>query len=304
MLGTHTDITEGKQSELARKALQDQLDQSQKMETVGVLAGGVAHDFNNLLQIMAGSMEMISRDNSGDHKKDRHLATLDKCIQRASQLVRQMLTFSRKASQEIRRVDLNKEIMDAYSLFERTIPKMISVELCLDDALWPINADPLQVEQVLLNLAANAADAMPHGGKLTLQTSNLDPDPQFIENHPGLDQGQYVHLNVSDTGCGMPEETLKHIFEPFFTTKETGKGTGLGLATVYGIIKSHGGHIFTTSEPGHGTSFSIFWPAVDGAHERHEMAPGKVKSTAREGAESILIVDEPGRSGIPPDWGG
>ncbi|WP_052812693.1 PAS domain-containing sensor histidine kinase [Desulfonatronum thioautotrophicum] len=291
MLGTYTDITEGKQSEAARKALQEQLDQTQKMETVGVLAGGVAHDFNNLLHIMAGSIDMLSRGVPIDNQANRHLAILDRCIQRASQLVRQLLTFSRKAKREMRLLDLNAAINEVRSLFERTLPKMITIEMCLEEELWPINADPLQVEQVLLNLAANAADAMPQGGNFALKTSNAHLDAECSELHRGIDPGRYVLLSVSDTGCGMAKETLLHIFEPFFTTKDMGKGTGLGLATVYGIVKGHGGHIFASSEPGKGSTFSIFWPTADPREQHCDMVlPSEVH--AHGGTEYILIVDD------------
>lgn len=293
MLGTNTDITEGKQSEETRKKLQDQLNQSQKMETLGVLAGGVAHDFNNLLQIMAGSIEMLSIERPGAHDEARHLATLDKCIQRASQLIRQLLTFSRKAKQEKRLLDLNQVIREVFSMFERTIPKMISIELRLDHALWQINADPLQVEQVLLNLGSNAADAMPDGGDMVLSTSNINLSDESTDQHIGVERGRYVLLSVSDTGHGMTKETLEHIFEPFFTTKETGKGTGLGLATVYGIVKGHGGHIFPCSEPDKGTTFNIFWPAAEMARRGPEAVSGLEKKLPGHAATILVVDDEP-----------
>ncbi len=251
------------QSRKARKKLQAQLLQSQKMESVGMLAGGIAHDFNNLLHAMGGNLELLDRKIPEDHPGKKRISTIQKAINRAAQLVRQMLLFSRKAEAQRQDMNLNHQVKEAAEMLERSISKMISIELDLDKDARFINADPIQVEQVLLNLGTNAADAMPDGGRLIIETSNVDVDEALVKEHTGLKKGGYVLLKVSDTGCGMDEETLDKVFDPFFTTKEVGRGTGLGLASVYGIIKAHEGYISCRSRPGKGTTFKIYWPGLN-----------------------------------------
>ena len=260
---TFEDITELKRSEEEQEKLQAQLLQAQKMESVGVLAGGIAHDFNNLLHAMGGNLELLDRKIPEDHPGKKRIPTIQKSINRAAQLVRQMLQFSRKAEAKTQDMDLNQEIQHAAEMLERTIPKMISIELDLDKDVWTIHADPVQVEQVLLNLGGNAADAMPDGGRLIIETSNVEVDEDLANEHTGLKKGEYVLLMVSDTGCGMDEDTVDKVFDPFFTTKEVGKGTGLGLASAYGIVQTHEGYISCQSQPGKGTAFKIYWPAVN-----------------------------------------
>jgi PAS domain S-box-containing protein len=257
------DISAHKRAEQERDKLQAQLLQARKMESVGVLAGGIAHDFNNLLHVMGGNLELLDMKLAEDHPGKKRIPTIQKSMGRAAQLVRQMLQFSRKAEAKRQDMDLNQEIQHAAEMLERTIPKMVSIELDLDKEARFINADPIQVEQVLLNLATNAADAMPDGGRLIIETSNVDVDEALANEHTGLKKGEYVLMSVSDTGCGMDEETLDKVFDPFFTTKEVGKGTGLGLASVYGIVKAHEGYITCQSQPGKGTTFKIYWPAVN-----------------------------------------
>jgi PAS domain S-box-containing protein len=253
------DITEQKQAEQERLKLQAELFQARKMESVGTLAGGIAHDFNNLLHVMGGNLELLDKKLSKDHPGKKRVGTIQKSMDRAAQLVRQMLLFSRKAETSRQDLDLNQEIDHGVKLLERTIPRMVKIEFLPDKDLWQVKADPIQVEQVLLNLGTNAADAMPDGGSLVIKTANTDVDPDAGND---LAPGRYVLMTVTDTGTGMDQDTLEHVFDPFYTTKEVGKGTGLGLASVYGIVKGHGGHITCESEPGQGTKFMIYWPVA------------------------------------------
>ena len=275
----------------AEKTLRAQLLQAQKMEAIGTLAGGVAHDFNNLLQAVQGYAELLLAGKRREEPGYRELHQIVHAAKRGGELTRQLLTFSRKLESTLRPVDLNREIQEVYKLLTRTIPKMIEIELRLADDLRTIYADPVQVEQVIMNLAINAKDAMPEGGKLSIETRNVRLDWRHSRNHPGVEPGLYSLLVVTDTGHGMDQETLEHVFEPFFTTKGVGRGTGLGLATVYGIVKSHGGHIACTSEFGAGARFDVYLPVAD---EEEEKVP-EVRDTevpAGWGSETILLVDD------------
>ncbi len=289
--GMIIDITERIQAEQEREKLQLQLLQAQKMESVGILAGGVAHDFNNLLQAMSGNIELLMTGKPPDHLDLARLKTVSRTIERAGQLIRQLLLFSRKAETRKQAVNINLEAAEVVKILERTIPRMIEIELELEDQVWLLQADPVQVEQVLLNLAGNAADAMPEGGHLTISTKNFSPDKEFARQHLENNCGPYVMMMVKDTGCGMNRETLNHIFEPFFSTKEVGRGTGLGLASVYGIVKSHGGYITCDSNPGRGTCFNVYWPVLQQS-DRAAVVPEKSASTRMTGTESILIVED------------
>ena len=272
------------------KRLEANLHQSQKMEAVGTLAGGIAHDFNNLLQAITGYTQIMLLDR---HSKDPEYPTLQaiqRSSERAAQLVRQLLLFSRKAETERRPVDLNHELEQAGRILERTIPKMVDIEMHFGSRLWKVMADPVQIEQILLNLGGNSADAMPEGGVLILETRNITLDTEFTGAHTGAEPGDYVLLVVADNGQGMDDETVAHIYEPFFTTKDIGRGTGLGLASVYGIVKSYNGHIDCQSEPGQGTIFKIYLPAI-GESERNketDRASGPIEG----GTETILLVDD------------
>ncbi|WP_051434508.1 cache domain-containing protein [Desulfonatronum lacustre] len=283
---------------LAQKAkIQAQLLQAQKMESVGILAGGVAHDFNNLLHVMRGNIELLIRSVSSDSQSAARMESVTKSLDRAARLVQQLLLFSRKAESGKEPVDLNQEVREAAQMLERTIPKMIALELRLNPAVRPISGDPVLMEQILLNLANNAVDAMPEGGRLIIETSNVELDSNFVVSHPGSSVGCHVLLTVTDTGCGMDEATLKQAFDPFFTTKEVGQGTGLGLASVYGIVKSHGGYIHCYSEPGQGTTFRIFLPAADpfeeGSGEPHQPeAKPKADMDGDNDVRTILVVDD------------
>lgn len=279
-----------RQAEEDRKKMESQLLQAQKMESVGLLAGGVAHDFNNLLQVMRGNIELALQSKHDDHPDARRLLSVIRSMDRAASLVQQLLLFSRKAESQKSIVDLNQEVKSLSQMLERTIPKMISLEKHLYPDVWPVFADPVQIEQALLNLVSNAMDAMPNGGKLFIETHNVELDQDFVNYNPGSTTGKHVLLTISDTGFGMDKKTMEHVFDPFFTTKEVNKGTGLGLASVYGIVKAHGGFIHCYSEPGAGTTFKIYLPAAtqvdkDGVDSRQE-------TPLQGGHENILVVDD------------
>lgn len=289
--GIMRDITDRKRVEEEKAKLEVQLMHANKMEAVGTLAGGVAHDFNNILQAINGYTQLLLINKSPDDRDYDKLVQLEKAGERASGLVQQLLTFSRKAGGERRPLSLNQEIVSVQKLLDQTIPKMIETRLNMADDLWRINADPLQMEQILLNLASNAADAMPGGGYLTIETKNIVLNETYCTEYVESVPGNYVLLTVSDTGSGMDPETRRYIFDPFYTTKPVGKGTGLGLASVYGIVKEHGGLINCYSEIGQGTIFKIYFPAVLTADD----SPGKKDdpSTVFQGeGEGILVIDD------------
>ncbi len=291
IIGVGRDITQRKQAEKEKEILEEQLAQAHKMEAVGTLAGGIAHDFNNILAVIMGYSELAldaARQNKATPEK---LEQIIKATDRAKGLVQQILAFSRKAETKMKPLNLNKEISNAVSIIRSTIPKMITVELNLEGDLQLIQGDSNQIEQVLLNLATNANDAMPDGGKLVIETGNAKLDQEYAIRHPGTSPGNYVKMTVSDTGQGMDKESLDHIFEPFYTTKDIGKGTGLGLASVYGIIKNHNGYITCHSEPGVGTSFIIYLPVLESDEKPREAQKAEIDLTL-EGAETILLVDD------------
>jgi len=289
ILNVTRDITERVRAEEEKESLMSQLLQAQKMEAIGTLAGGVAHDFNNLLQITSGYSEILLNDKSPDHPDYDKLHTINATAKRGADLVQRLMVFSRKGDTKPRSLNLNHEVTQLKKLLGRTIPKMIAIELSLDSWLPVINADPVQVEQILLNLAINAKDAMPEsGGKLTIETRNVTLDEDYCRTHLEAKQGQYVMISVSDTGHGMSQETMQHIFEPFFTTKAAGKGTGLGLAMVYGIMKHHEGFINCYSELGHGTTFRLYFPVVQMELEDLELE----SAVPLGGSETILLVDD------------
>jgi two-component system cell cycle sensor histidine kinase/response regulator CckA len=288
--GMVMDITERKRSEKEKDGMQAQLLHAQKLEAVGTLAGGVAHDFNNLLQAIQGFTELLLLRKEENESGYQELRKIAQAADRGARLTRQLLTFSRKVESKRRPIDLNHEVKQVSSLLERTIPKMIQIELELSERLGIVYADPVQVEQVLMNLAVNAKDAMPEGGKLIIGTENLTLNKEFCSSHIGAKPGDYVLLTVSDTGCGMSRETIEHIFEPFYTTKGPGSGTGLGLAIVYGIVKSHDGYINCCSEVGEGTTFRIYLPVTDQVAEAPES--GEAEVSLKGGTEIILLVDD------------
>jgi len=273
-----------------QRRLEAQLLQAQKMEAVGNLAGGIAHDFNNLLQAIHGYTEMLLFDKAEADEGYVELKEIERAAGRASELTRQLLTFSRKIESRLRPLNLNDVIKQMEKLLSRTLTKMINIELHLAGDLDAVNADPAQIEQILMNLALNARDAMPEGGRLVIETENVTLDEDYCETHLGANPGEYVLLSISDTGHGMDRQTLRHIFDPFYTTKETGEGTGLGLAMVYGLVKNHGGYITCYSEPGLGATFKIYLPAADRAEAAVETQSAPEKPIG--GRETILLVDD------------
>lgn len=273
-----------------RRVLEQQLRQAQKMEAVGRLAGGVAHDFNNLLMVIKGHTELLMNELPPAERPSRKIAQIDRAADRAASLTRQLLAFSRMQVLQPRVISLNGIIEDLGKLLPRLIGEDIELVLRPAAGLGTIRADASQMEQILMNLAVNSRDAMPNGGKLLIETSNADLDRTYNASHPIVKPGRYVLLAVTDTGTGMDAETQAHIFEPFFTTKEPGKGTGLGLATVYGVVKQSGGFIWVYSEVGKGTSFKIYLPRVDQPEDKSG-AP-LVISEAPRGTETVLLAED------------
>jgi PAS domain S-box-containing protein len=277
------DITE-------RRALEDQYRQSQKLEAVGQLAGGIAHDFNNLLTVVSGYSDLLAANANLDGRAQEAVREIRGAADRAITVTRQLLAFGRKQMLQSRPIDLNACISEINKLISRLIGEDIMLVTRLADGLAPVTADPGQLQQVVVNLAVNARDAMPRGGTLTITTGAVMVDPATAAHQPGPRPGRYALLTVSDTGHGIDAQTKARIFEPFFTTKEAGKGTGLGLATVYGIVVQSGGHIDVQSTVGRGTTFRVFWPQADGP-----VRPGVEHDRAvavRGGTETILLVED------------
>lgn len=262
-LAVKEDITARKQAEEAHAKLEDQLRQSQKMESIGRLASGVAHDFNNLLTVILGYSDLLQIKVGIKHPWVEDLEQIRRAGERAATLTRQLLAFSRQQALAPVILDLNRLVINLQKMLERLIGEDITLSTTTHPALWPITADPGQIEQVVMNLVVNARDAMPTGGKITIETNNVYLDDNYVQTHIEATIGPCVMLAVSDTGYGMDSAIQARIFEPFFTTKEQGKGTGLGLSTVYGIIKQSGGDITVYSEPGQGTTFKIYLPATE-----------------------------------------
>ncbi|PYT63268.1 MAG: hypothetical protein DMG35_04695 [Acidobacteria bacterium] len=286
MEGIIVDITE-------RRLLENQLQQARRMEAVGRLAGGVAHDFNNLLTIIKGYVDLALKRCVEQPELRGNIQRIEDAAERAVTLVRQLLAFSRKQVLKPKVLDLNSIVLNMDKLVRRLMSETIEMKTQIGKNLGAVKADPGQIEQVILNLIVNARDAMPNGGKLVIETGNVELDSTFSHDQASVKPGPYVMLSVTDTGIGMGAETLAHIFEPFYTTKESSRGTGLGLSTVYGIVKQSGGHVSVYSEAGKGTTFKVYLPRVDDPVQAQPTveAPG---STSVEGAETILLVeDEP-----------
>ena len=281
------DISEQKRAEEKLRQSEEQLRQSQKLEAVGQLAGGVAHDFNNLLTVISGYSDLVLNDLNPSDKNRSKIEEVKRAAQRAASLTRQLLAFSRKQVLQPTYFNLNSLVLDMGKMLQRLIGENIELTTSGEDA--PVHADPGQMEQVVMNLVVNARDAMPEGGKITVETGRIDVDEAYASMHLNVKPGRYVLLAVSDTGLGIDAETRKHIFEPFFTTKELGKGTGLGLSTVYGIVKQSGGDIWLYSEVGKGTSFKIYLPI---APESQDQAQTQSIASLPKGTETILIVED------------
>jgi two-component system, cell cycle sensor histidine kinase and response regulator CckA len=283
------DTTARHEAEAGLHRREEQVRQSQKMEAIGRLAGGVAHDFNNLLTVIRGHGELMLRKLGGDHPQRRNLQEIGLAAERASALTHQLLAFSRKQVLQPRTLDLGEVVDRMSTLLQRLIGEDVELVTRRREALGSVRADPAQMEQVILNLAVNGRDAMPRGGVLDVELANVDVDEACAHGHAGMVPGAYVVLSVTDTGHGMDADTKARIFEPFFTTKEAGKGTGLGLATVYGIVKQSGGFIWVYSEPGRGTTFKMYLPRVDQPPEPLSTRPGPA---AVRGTETVLLVED------------
>ena len=278
-----TDVSE-------KKRLEAQLMQAQKLEAVGRLAGGVAHDFNNLLGVITGYSELLLKDLGPQHPGSRLVEEIQKAAERAAGLTRQLLAFSRKQVLQPRILDINEVVADVEKMLRRVIGEDIQLVTTPGAGIGRIRADPGQIEQVLMNLVVNARDAMPKGGRLTFETANVALDEAYARAHPEVRPGPFVMLSVGDTGVGMDAQTLGHSFEPFFTTKEAGKGTGLGLATVFGIVQQSGGSISIESRLGVGTTCRIYFPRVEDALPRPAaLDPG---APPPRGTETVLLVED------------
>jgi signal transduction histidine kinase/ActR/RegA family two-component response regulator len=274
-----------------RRKLEEQLMRAQRMEAIGTLSGGVAHDFNNILTVILGHAEVLMQALRSSPAEYEHLKSIDEASRRASALTRQLLAFSRKQVLQPKVFSLNSLIVDLDKMLRRLISEDIEVQTVTDPQLGSTKADPGQIEQVVMNLVLNARDAMKSGGRITIETANIDLDEDYVRGHAGARSGPHVMLAVSDTGEGISPDVLPHIFEPFFTTKEVGKGTGLGLSTVYGIVKQSGGNVGVYSHPGRGTTFKVYLPRLD---EPAPSAAEPTQGTFTSGAETVLLVeDEP-----------
>jgi signal transduction histidine kinase/ActR/RegA family two-component response regulator len=291
VVGVFRDVTEQRKAEAERARLEEQLVIAQRLEAVGRLAGGVAHDFNNLLSVILSYAGFAVDELHESDPVREDIVEIQNAGRRAAALTRQLLAFSRKQILEPQVLSLNRVVTDIESMLRRLLGEDIDIEVHLDAALGSVRADPGQLEQVIMNLAVNARDAMPQGGKLTVETANVELDEGYAERHVAVEPGRFVMLSVVDTGAGMDAETKAHIFDPFFTSKERGKGTGLGLSTVYGIVKQSGGSIWVYSEPGRGSTFEVYLPRVDAPVVDVRRKPATALAT---GSETVLVVeDEP-----------
>lgn len=270
--------------------LEKQLLQSQKLEAIGRLAGGIAHDFNNLLSAITGYCELIRMQLHTEDPLYKKIEQISKCGERASALTRQLLAFSRQQVFQLKVLNMNDIVLDIENMLRRLIGENIAFRTALSEKLGIIKADPSQMEQIILNLVINARDAMPNGGHLTLETSNIWLDEGYAQMHFSVTPGEYIMIAVTDTGSGMDEATKAHIFEPFFTTKEQGKGTGLGLATIYGIVKQSSGNIWCYSELGKGTTFKVYLPLY--SHDTIPVHSTKPVSKFKQGQETILVTED------------
>ena len=290
----YRDLTEKKQADKEKEDLEGKLRQAQKMESIGRLAGGVAHDFNNMLTVILGHVGMALADLESSHPLYSRLVKIKSAGERSADLTRQLLAFARKQTVSPKVIDLNQTVASMTSMLQRLIGEHIDLAWLPGKNVWPVNMDPSQIDQILANLCVNARDAIADVGKVTIETGNAEFDEAFCNDHVGFLPGEYVLLAVSDDGCGIEPEVLDNIFEPFFTTKESGKGTGLGLAMVYGVVKQNNGFINVDSQPDQGTTFKIYLPRHRGKKDCFpDKGPGPGQPAER-GYETILLVeDEP-----------
>ncbi|MDD2852753.1 MAG: cache domain-containing protein [Desulfuromonadaceae bacterium] len=290
VLGIGHDITKRKMAEEEKGKLESQFQQAQKMESVGRLAGGVAHDFNNMLTVILGHAQLALMESGLPQSQHERLMSIQSAATKSADLTRQLLAFARKQTIAPVGLDLNKAVSEILKMLQRLIGEDIHLTWLPVENLWPVKVDPSQIDQILANLCVNARDAITDVGKITIETGNRTFDAGYCAAHLGFLPGDYVQLAVSDNGCGMDKSTVAHIFEPFFTTKESGKGTGLGLATVYGIVKQNNGFINVYSEPGLGTTFTIYLSRYEG--EADQRLGGKVTQPVPIGQETILLVED------------
>jgi two-component system, cell cycle sensor histidine kinase and response regulator CckA len=290
LIGVILDITDRKQAEREREELKVQLFQAQKMQAIGTLTGGIAHDFNNLLTIILGYSELLLAETDETALSHSDLEKIMKAARDGAELVQRLLTFSKQTETKPYPLNLNQQVTQIRMLLSRTIPKMVEIELILADDLAMVQADPSRLDQIIISLAANAVDAMPDGGKLSIETRNVLADGYLCRKHPGSAPGKYVLLAVSDTGRGMDAKTMERMFDPFFTTKgwDARRGTGLGLSTVHGIVQHDGGFIECSSEPEKGTVINIYLPALGESEPQDDAASDRVTGSS----ETILLVDD------------
>ncbi len=291
LCGISTDITQRLQAEKEKRILESRLAQTEKMEAIGTLAGGIAHDFNNILSAVLGYAELAQMEAKRNRDNQKHLAKVIEAGLRARDLVKQILSFSRQHEQERKPVKIIDLLNETMGLIRASLPSTIEIKKSIPPQLPEIYADPTQLHQVIMNLCSNAAQAMRQsGGFLTLSVEHINLDEQEASNHAELESGDYLKLEVPDTGCGMPPDVVDKIFEPFYTTKDEGEGTGMGLSMVHGIIKKHEGFISLNSEPGQGSTFTIFLPVRE-AHE-HDQKTEELDAPLPRGNERILFVDD------------
>jgi len=290
IIGTGIELAEQKQAQAENRALERMLNQAQKMESVGRLAGGVAHDFNNMLGVILGHVELALFKTDINHALHTDLQEIQTAAKRSASLTKQLLTFARKEIISPTRLDLNHTVENMLNMLRRIIGEDIDLIWKPSDHLWPVKMDPTQVDQILANLCVNARDAIAGVGIITIETGRTSFNEEYCSQHPGFIPGDFVLLAVSDNGCGMDKNTLDNLFEPFFTTKELGKGTGLGLATVYGIVKQNNGFIDVNSAPGKGSFFNIYLPRLFASDDAAPAQPEK--RSAAGGTETILLVED------------
>ena len=286
------DLRKRREAESALQKAELELRQAQKMEAMGRLAGGVAHDFNNLLTVVLGHANLLAEGSPSAAELGQGLAEIKRCAERGSALTRQLMAFGRRQPLARVAMDLNHVIRDFSGMLKRLIGDGIELEFRQAPRLGAVMADPNQVEQILMNLSLNARDAMPRGGRILIQTEARQLSAAELAASPGLEPGPYAMLQVKDNGQGMSEEVLSHIFEPFFTTKPAGQGSGLGLSTVYGIVRQSQGHLMVQSEPDRGSSFSVFLPLAPEGARRPEAAPKALAASALHGTETVLVVED------------